>query len=173
MLTSDPLTTAATAHVVQTALAPVFMLSGIGGLLNVFATRLARVGDQADLLLVQPCDGDMASRLRSLRRRSQALDLAVLMAAIAAALTCASVFVLFLAALLDRPAADLLFALFGGAILLTMLAITSFVVEMLLAARVVRRTVKQGMGQSDGFDGTADHHAVPAFAIAKHNQSRE
>jgi len=140
-----PLTTAATAHVVQTALAPVFMLSGIGTLLNIFATRLARVGDQVDLLAAEACDAAVSFRLRSLRRRSQALDLAVLTAAIAAALTCASVFVLFLAALLDRPAASLIFALFGGAILLTMLAITCFVFEMSLAARGVRQAVDKNM----------------------------
>ncbi|WP_380782728.1 DUF2721 domain-containing protein [Sphingomonas sp. R86520] len=141
MSVGDPLDAVATAHVVQTALAPVFMLSGIGSLLNVFATRLARVGDQADQLAEEQCDEPNAFRLRSLRRRSQALDAAVVAAALAAAMTCASVFVLFLAALLDRPEAALLFALFGGAILLTMLAILCFVVEMMLAARGVRRAV--------------------------------
>jgi hypothetical protein len=144
----DPLTAAATAHVVQTALAPVFMLSGIGALLNVFAARLARVGDQVDLLALAPCDEAAASRLRSLRRRSQALDLAVLAAAIAAALTCGSVFVLFMSALLDQRAATLLFALFGGAVLLTMLAITCFVFEMSLAARGVRQTVDRNIDAS-------------------------
>ena len=33
------------AHVIQMALTPVFLLSGIGTLLNVFNTRLARVSD--------------------------------------------------------------------------------------------------------------------------------
>jgi hypothetical protein len=135
------LNAAATAHVVQTALAPVFMLSGIGALLNVFASRLARVGDQADQLARGPCDAARAGRLRTLRRRSRALDFAVVAAAVAAAMTCGSVFVLFLAALLDRAAAELLFALFGGAVVLTMLAILFFVGEMLLAARGLRRTV--------------------------------
>ncbi len=35
------------AHVVQQALAPVFLLSGIAALLSVFSTRLARTADQA------------------------------------------------------------------------------------------------------------------------------
>jgi hypothetical protein len=47
---STVLPAAAIAHVVQTALAPVFMLTAIGALLNVFGTRLARVGDLADRL---------------------------------------------------------------------------------------------------------------------------
>lgn len=145
MATADPLSAVATAHVVQTALAPVFMLSGIGALLNVFATRLARVGDHADTLASKPCDEAASDQLRVLRRRSRALDLSVLSAAVAAALTCASVFVLFVAALLERSSASLLFALFGGAILLTVVAIAGFVMEMLLAARGVRRTVDRSI----------------------------
>ena len=35
-------------HVIQVALTPVFLLSGIATLLSVFSTRLARVADQVD-----------------------------------------------------------------------------------------------------------------------------
>ena len=41
------------AHIIQVALTPVFLLSAIGTLLNVFATRLARVADRVDLLSQQ------------------------------------------------------------------------------------------------------------------------
>ena len=36
------------AHIVQVALTPVFLLSGIGTLLNVFNTRLSRVSDHRE-----------------------------------------------------------------------------------------------------------------------------
>jgi hypothetical protein len=36
------------AHVIQVALTPIFLLSGIATLLNVFSTRLARVADRVD-----------------------------------------------------------------------------------------------------------------------------
>src|SRR5579872_3607328 len=36
------------AHIIQVALTPVFLLSGIATLLNVFSTRLARVADRVD-----------------------------------------------------------------------------------------------------------------------------
>src|SRR5215831_15515661 len=78
------------AHVIQVALTPIFLLSGIATLLNVFATRLARVAD----LVVQitkameqadPDDSaDLARQLLRLRRRSIALDAAVAISAIAA-----------------------------------------------------------------------------------------
>ncbi len=130
------------AHVVQLALTPVFLLSGIAALLNVFATRLGRVADQTDKLAY--ADSESAARdarLRILRWRSQALDWAVVLAALAGALTCATVLVLFLGAVQGAAAANLLFALFGGAIVLTMGALVAYVVEMLLAARGVRRVV--------------------------------
>ena len=144
------LTAASVAHVVQTSLAPVFMLSGIGVVLNVFATRLARVYDQADGLSSAPCQGDIAAQLLALRLRTRILDCSVLAAALAAALTCASVFVLFIGTLMERSVASLLFALFGGAVLLTMLAIVGFVVEMLFATQGVRRRVERTMEDDEG-----------------------
>ena len=36
------------AHIVQVALTPVFLLTGIATLLNVFSTRLARVADRVE-----------------------------------------------------------------------------------------------------------------------------
>ena len=45
------------AHVIQVALTPIFLLSGIATLLNVFSTRLARV---ADLIAKATDGGDVA-----------------------------------------------------------------------------------------------------------------
>ena len=41
------------AHVIQVALTPVFLLSGIASLLGVLSTRLARVADRVDALADQ------------------------------------------------------------------------------------------------------------------------
>ena len=38
------------AHIIQVALTPVFLLSGLAGLLSVFSTRLGRVADKVDTL---------------------------------------------------------------------------------------------------------------------------
>ena len=139
-----PLETAA--HVVQLALTPVFLLSGIAALLNVFATRLGRVADQADKLAETPAEPGRDHRLQVLRWRSSALDVAVLLAALAGAFTCGAVLALFLDAVRGAAAANLLYILFGGGIVLTMAALMAFVVEMLLAGRVVRRVVDQTVG---------------------------
>src|ERR1700681_825321 len=89
-------------HIIQVSLTPVFLLSGIATLLNVFSTRLARVADQVDAAAkaVEGADADAAAllslRLEHLHRRSLALDIAVALGATGGALTCATVLALFI-----------------------------------------------------------------------------
>lgn len=143
---------ASATHVVQQALTPVFLLSGIGTLLNVFSARLGRVVDQTDALLSKPhTEPGRDRRLHSLRLRSRALDAAVVLGALGGGLTCATVLALFLGELLGERAAGVLFALFGGATVLTLGAIIAFVAETLLATRDVRLAV----AHSSGDPGTA------------------
>jgi hypothetical protein len=136
----------AAAHVVQLALTPVFLLSGTATLLSVFAARLARVADRVDTLSQEAKEPIRDELLKLLRRRSHALDVAVVLSALAGGLTCATVLVLFLGEVRGTAAARFLFLTFGGAIVLTMASLTAFVTEMLLAARGVRRTVERHAG---------------------------
>src|SRR5580698_2855960 len=73
------------AHVIQIALTPVFLLSGIASILSVFSTRLGRVADRVDALSEQlEVAGSterarLQKRLTYLRRRSHVLDAAVML----------------------------------------------------------------------------------------------
>jgi hypothetical protein len=135
------------AHVIQVALTPIFLLSGIATLLNVFATRLARVADLVAQITkameqAEPAQSaDLGRQLLRLRRRSIALDAAVVLGAIAAASTCTSVFTLFVGALRNSTVASVLFTTFGLAILCTISAIAAFAMEMLMAGSGVRAEV--------------------------------
>jgi hypothetical protein len=135
------------AHVIQVALTPIFLLSGIATLLNVFATRLARVADlvaQITKAMEQAgpdVSGDLGRELLRLRRRSIALDAAIVLGAIAAAATCASVFTLFVGALRNATVASILFTTFGLAIICTISAIAAFTTEMMMAGSGVRAEV--------------------------------
>jgi hypothetical protein len=132
------------AHIIQVALTPIFLLSGIATLLNVFSTRLARVADRADQITkaIEESETDettdLIRQLIHLRRRSIALDAAVLLGAVAAAATCASVFTLFVGALRNSTVASVLFTTFGIAIACTISAILVFTAEMLMAGSGVR-----------------------------------
>ena len=150
MTTSDPALESA-AHIVQLALTPVFLLSGVAALVNVFSTRLGRVSDQADKLAEQGrVAPDHHLKLSLLRLRSQALDWAVILAAFAGASTCGAALALFLGAVRGSAGANLLFWLFGGAIVLTVAALVAFMIEMLIAGRGVRRMLDHGLGRKHG-----------------------
>ena len=127
------------AHVIQTALTPVFPLSGIGTLLNVFNQRLARVSDHYEHLndLAKTAESEaLAGLLRHLARLSRrrlALDASVALTACAGACTCAAAFALFLVTLKDSDGGAALVWLFGGALCCTIAALASFIVDTILA----------------------------------------
>jgi hypothetical protein len=137
-------------HIIQVSLAPVFLLSGVATLLNVFSTRYARVVDQVDALakLVDGADetttASLALRLTHLQRRALALDVAVALGAIAGALTCTTVLALFLGEAGGLAIATILYVTFGLAIACTVAAIAAFATEMLMASRRVRAEVAAG-----------------------------
>ncbi|WP_342148504.1 DUF2721 domain-containing protein [Methylorubrum sp. SB2] len=141
------------AHIIQVALAPAFLLSGLATLLNVFSTRLGRVADKvdklrADLIGAGPDEAaELSHRLAYLRRRSLLLDLAVILASLGGVLTGIAVLTLFLGALRDASAASVLFVCFGLALGCTIGAILAFLVEILLAGRGVRMTA--GLAPTD------------------------
>jgi hypothetical protein len=145
---SDALT--AIVHIIQVSLAPVFLLSGVATLLNVFSTRYARVADQVDAVakLVENADDDEAAalslRLTHLHKRSLALDLAVALAATAGALTCATVLALFVGEAGGPAVATMLYVTFGLAIACTLVAVMAFAAEMLMASKRVRAEVNAG-----------------------------
>ncbi len=76
----------------------------------------------------------------------QVLEIAVVLSALSGGFTCIAVLVLFLGEVRGDTTAKLLFLSFGGAIVLTMAALGAFVIEMLLTARVLRRTVDRNAG---------------------------
>jgi hypothetical protein len=139
-------------HVIQTSLTPIFLLSAVATLLGTFTTRLARISDQVNALRASSGIDDEAyrdRRLRHLRSRSHALDLAVVLAAVAGACTCVTVLTLFLGALRAKATAALLFVLFGTAICLTIGALVSFLTEMLMASRGIRAEVDRGTDEAE------------------------
>ena len=133
------------AHVVQLALTPVFLLSGIGTLLNVFNTRLARVADHsehaADLLEADP-DRPEAARLRSqlrrLHHRTVALDLSIALSALGGATICGAVFALFIGAVHSTTTSNVLLSLFGLSLVFTIGGLAAFVADTLLAWHSLR-----------------------------------
>jgi len=143
------------AHVIQVALTPVFLLSGVASLLGVLSTRLGRVADRVDSLAerletAEPVQRSrLEMRLAYLRRRSHVLDAAVIMATLGGIATSVAGLLLFVGTLRDKAGISL-FVAFGFALLFTMGALMAFLIEMLLASRGIR-----DLANSAGEEGDA------------------
>ena len=131
------------AHLIQLALTPVFLLSGLATLLSAFATRLGRVADRVNALAAEArarheSSLELVHQLQRLIHRSVLLDAAVVVASLGGIATCGATLVLFVASLRDSTAGTILFGLFGFAVVCTIVALGMFVAEMLLAGRGMR-----------------------------------
>ena len=147
----DPTSAAALNHgapIVQLALTPVFLLSAIAALLNVFSARLARVADQVDRVTREredPRTSDRAMRKRlllRLSRRSLAMDVAVVLGTLAGVATSGAALTLFLGAFRERGPVWTLYLSFGAALLCTIGALVAYMAEMLMASQSLRREAR-------------------------------
>ncbi|KAB0679564.1 DUF2721 domain-containing protein [Aureimonas leprariae] len=142
----EPLDSAA--HVIQLALTPVFLLTAVASLMNVFATRLARVLDRIHQMTL--VGGQRPVELARLRLRSKILDAAVVLAALAACMTCCAAAILFFGELGAITIGTLLFGFFGGALLATIFALVCFSTEIVISGRAVREAIDTGTPSGDG-----------------------
>jgi hypothetical protein len=135
------------AHLIQIALTPVFLFSGVATLLNVLSTRLGRVADRVDSVTdkFEAATSDerrrLETRLAYLRRRSLLLDLAVILAALAGMSTLVSAGVLFIDSLRDRTGWALFFT-FGVSLVLVVGALAAYLAEMMLASVGLRNEAR-------------------------------
>lgn len=135
------------AHAIQLALAPVFLLTGIAGLLNVVAGRLARIIDRGRSLTEQPLPAhlqdspELPKELNRLERRRHYASLAITACTCSALLVCVVVAVIFLQVLLQVEFKWVISALFTASTLTLIVGLAYFLREVHLATRTVRINV--------------------------------
>lgn len=131
------------AQTIQLAVAPVFLLAGIGAFLNVCAGRLARVIDRARVVegLVLDSTGEEHDRLvfeiRRLDRRMTVVNTSILLSVASAIAVCLVVVLLFAAQLFAFHMGTPLALLFIAAMLLMISALCTFLIEIRLASRTI------------------------------------
>ena len=134
----------AIAQQIQLAVAPVFLLAGVGAILNVLASRLARVVDRARSLNAAAASLDPVEReeaaleLRLLARRIKAANLAIICCTASALFVCVVVAVLFLAEPTRAGAARIIATLFIAAMGLLIAGLVLFLQEIRLAMMSLR-----------------------------------
>ena len=130
------------ARAIQLALAPVFLLTGIAGLLNVMTNRLARIVDRARAISENPTTATLpgeepvAIRLQRLERRRHFTSVAITSCTIAALLLCMVVATLFFEAMSDARLGWLVGVLFTGSTLALVVGLAFFLREVHLATQV-------------------------------------
>lgn len=131
-------------HAIQLALAPAFLLTGIAGLLNVMAGRLARIIDRGRRLAegVVPSQFQDPAVLKlelvSLERRRGLASSAITACTLAALLVCTVIAALFLEVLLDLDLKWLIGACFTGATFAMVVGLAYFLREVNLSTHTVR-----------------------------------
>lgn len=142
--TSPDLSVNTVAEIVRLALAPVFLLSGIGAFLNVLASRLSRIVDRSRdiepmLLASRGAEHDRwIAALKILDRRMSLINWATGLSVASAILTCLVVVLLFGANLIRTRLGTEIAWLFIGSMLAIGAGFAVFLLETTIAGRAVR-----------------------------------
>lgn len=132
------------AQIIQLAVAPVFLLAGVGAFLNVCAGRLSRIVDRArglepQILASRGSEHDrLIAELRVLDRRMALVSRAIFLSVLAALLICAVVVLLFAASLTGAHFGTAVALLFIGSMIAIGAGFAIFLVETRIGSRSVR-----------------------------------
>jgi hypothetical protein len=132
------------AQIIQLAVAPVFLLAGVGAFLNVCAGRLARIVDRARgieprILASRGAEHDRLIReIRILDKRMALVSRAIFLSVLAALLICTVVVLLFAASLTGAHFATAIALLFIASMIAIGGGFAIFLVETRLGSRSVR-----------------------------------
>lgn len=131
------------AHAIQLAVAPVFLLSGVAGMLAVLTSRLARVIDRGRALEAQLAAAPegapgVHSELGTLSRRAKLISRAITYCTLTALLVCTVIAALFVGAFVRFDASGVVAALFVAAMAALFVGLLSFVREIFIATASLR-----------------------------------
>ena len=139
------ITTTDLALIIQLAVAPVFLLAGIAGFLNVMSGRLGRIVDRArvvglrELRLSDPEQKAICSlELKILWRRAKITNWSIGLCTAAALLVCSLIVSLFVGGFWKLHIGILIVGLFVLALLFLIVALMLFLKEVQLATRTLR-----------------------------------
>jgi len=129
------------AHVIQLAVAPVFLLTGIGAILGVLSTRLARVIDRYRVLSIMEEMERIAHKaeMHNLVTRSRWIHWSIMLCTVCALLVCVVIVALFAGAEMGRDPSLLIAVAFTTAMLALVAGLVCFLREIALATGVISR----------------------------------
>lgn len=131
------------AHVIQLAVAPVFLLTGVGAILAVLINRLARVVDRFRVLErhqpdvadeeADPIRTARCTEMQILSRRARLIHWAISLCTICALFVCVVIATLFVGSVVGADLSGVIALLFIAAMLALIAGLLSFLREIALA----------------------------------------
>jgi CBS domain containing-hemolysin-like protein len=138
------------AKLIQSAIGPVFLISGVGVTLNVLTSRLARVVDRAHSLERErgtnteaAARADLDARLAVMARRARYINTAITLCTISALLTAVTVMLLFSNAFVPVNFGTYIAILFVLSMLSLAIAYLVFLIEVRIATAALRIGAKR------------------------------
>ena len=125
-------------RVIQLSVAPVFLITGISGLLSVLSGRLGRTIDRSRVLHALEMNEDIESELSVLSKRAKLIYRAITLATTSALLICFVIVSLFISAFASFPIGAVIAVLFVAAVIALIAALVLFLREVFLATRALR-----------------------------------
>tara|TARA_R110000772_G_scaffold166344_7_gene278008 strand:+ start:451 stop:918 length:468 start_codon:yes stop_codon:yes gene_type:complete len=136
---------AALAEVIQLAVAPVFLLAGIAGFLNVMSGRLGRIVDRVRVMerkvikLKNEHEQRLArNELEILQHRSRLINWSIGMCTASGLMVCSVVVSLFIGDFWNLNIALLIISMFVLALIWLILALLLFLIEVQLATQILK-----------------------------------
>lgn len=132
------------AHIIQLAIAPVFLLAGIGAFLNVMANRLSRVVDRWRKVegfmaeLDEPARQVHVPELAAIDQRMILINRAVILSTLSALLICLVVVMLFTGQVVKMDVSNAVAALFVASMGALIAGLVYFLAEISVATRTLR-----------------------------------
>ena len=157
---ADPASLAAVADTIRVAVAPVFLLSGIGVILSVLAGRLARVVDRARAFndLSREAifgDGNLVAELDLLPNRISLINRAILLSVASELAVSLVVALLFVSSLADFHLGIAIAVTFIMSMLLLMGSVVYFLIEVRLSLRLLYIACDLSKGRNPSGNGDA------------------
>lgn len=131
-------------HSIELAIAPVFLLTGVAGILNLLNSRLLRVVDRSRFLDTEDAGDVNAAELPVLLRRRHAINRAIIACTLSALLVCVVIVLMFLGTIVRMDIGNLLAVLFIAAMTALIYGLLNFLHEIQLAVRFFRRETRPG-----------------------------
>lgn len=134
------------AHVIQLAVAPVFLLTGVGAILSVITNRLGRIVDRFRVLeRTPPKAGEESAHreeMRALAHRERVIYWAISLCTICALLVCVVIATLFVGSVTGVELSGAIALLFIFAMLALIAGLLSFIREIYIATGSMHRTAQ-------------------------------